>query len=59
MEGHQKEGDADEEELVGDGEVDDVGVGDGVHLGVAGDSVDDEGVTEDADEEDEAVEDLD
>ena len=38
---HDEEGDADQEALVGESQVEDVEVGHGLHLGVAEDDVDD------------------
>ena len=56
--GGQQEGDAHQEAAVGHGEVQDVGVGDGVHLGEAQDDEDDERVAEEAGQADEQVEHL-
>lgn len=56
--GDDEEGDADKETLVGDGQVDDVHVGDGLHLREADHHVYDEGVAEETDQTDEGEEDL-
>ena len=53
-----EDGDADEEALVGKSQVEDVEVGDRLHLGVAEDDVDDEGVAAEAHHADQCVEDL-
>lgn len=53
--GGRQEGKADDEERVRDGEVEDVHVGDSLHLGVAQDHVDDETVAQPAEEEDKNV----
>ena len=52
------ERDAYEETLVGDGQVQNVQIGDCLHFGVAEDDVDDERVAEQADDEDGAVQAL-
>lgn len=53
-----QEGDADQEALIGDRKVDDVHVGDCLHLAEPQHHVDDQRVAEESDDADEGVEDL-
>ena len=56
--GGDEEGDAHEEALVRHGQVQDVGVGDGVHLGEPQDHVDNEGVAQQPQQAHQGIEDL-
>ena len=55
---HDEKGDPDEEDLVGQGQHEDVNVGDGLHLWVPQHDVDDEGVAAEANDANDGIEDL-
>lgn len=57
--GDDEKGETEEEEEVGEGEIEDVGVGDGTHLGKAQDNRHYEAIAEDSDAADEAIKDKD
>lgn len=56
--GDHEEGNADQEELVGNSQVHDVHVGDGLHLGIAQHDVDDEGIAGEAHQAHHAIQKL-